>query len=320
MNKSNTDNTEPTLEQLKHCVQLLAHSLAQHRETCEHITLLNALPLVTKKMSLVNNNSRHNNGNKIYKEALMLSKSSLAPIEATIKEQRTQPRINVSSFVKIIVPATGEEWEGNLSNISWGGLRIRTKSLLGKPNYLLNIALPYPKESDIHVQAMIVRSWESEGMYSTAIRFTNISQKNEYKLNKLLELLLNEADDKKRKDTRFAQRIDVSYGDNEELKTTLEDISSGGMKITMPEPMELNKSIKVQLDGLDDAYNLSLRARVIRQQVITISDFEMYQMAIEFEHPTTELCSMVQGLIQGMMDKGKVVQDIVDKTAIPTFD
>jgi len=86
-------------------------------------------------------------------------------------------------------------------------------------------------------------------------------------------------------------------------KATLEDISKGGMMITMPDPVELNNSIKVQLDGPNDAYNLSLRARVVRQETIIMSDFEMYQVAVEFEHPTKELRSMVQGLIHGLMHK-----------------
>jgi len=311
MNNKNTINTEPTMAQLKHCVQLLSHSLAQHRKKCESIPLIDALPLVSK--TNVSDEPQYQPGSLIYREALELSKSSLAPIDVTIQEHRTQPRINTSTLVKIIVPATGVEWEGNLTNISWGGLRIRTKELIGEPNYTLNVSLPYPDETNIHIQAKIVRSWKDEDMYNTAIRFTNISQKNEQKLNNLLGLLLNEDDKVKCKGIPFAQCIDVSYWDGEELKATLEDISKGGMKIMLPEPVELNKSIKVQLDGPDDIYNLSLRARVIRRDKIKIAKTEMYHIALQFEHPTKELHSMIGGVIQNMMEKGIIEQNISEQ-------
>ncbi len=303
MNKYSIDNIEPTLEQLKQSVQLLAYSLAQHRENCETIPLINALPFAKKDNLSAHSKPLYKTSNTIYKETLALAERSLKPADSALKELRIQPRINVSNFIKIIVPATGWALEGELSDISWGGLCIHTNELLGNANDLLYIYLPYPEEEDLHIQAKIVRSWKNCDTYSTAIRFTKISHKNEYRLNILLELLLNETDERKRNDTSFAQRINVCYWDDEELKATLEDVSRGGMMITMPEPVELNKSVKVQLDGRGDAYILSLRARVVQDEIITISDFDMHQMAIEFEHPTTELHSIVQDLIQGMMNK-----------------
>ena len=210
------------------------------------------------------------------------------------------------------MPASGVKWQGNLTDISWGGLRIRTKERLGKADDIVNVSLPFPNDADIHIKATIVRIWESEGMYSTAIRFSILSQNNESKLNRLLELLLNETDDQRRKEVRFAHRIDISYWDIEELKATLEDISKGGMLITMPDPMELHESIKIQLNGTDDAYCLSLRARVIRQETIELDNYELYRIALQFEHPSGELRSMVHSLIQGMMNIGEPYRNKAD--------
>ncbi|MCU7836230.1 MAG: PilZ domain-containing protein [gamma proteobacterium symbiont of Taylorina sp.] len=308
MSKNSTDNTIHSLSQFKHCSQILAYSLAQHRENCEQIPLINALPLVMEEKSQSKDDHIFSAGNAIYKEALSLVESRIAPTtpSAILDELRTQPRINVSSLIIIKIPATGKEWRGSLANISWGGLRIRSKDQLGKAGDSLELSLPFPEQEDIHIQASIVRIWEEDELYCTAIRFSKLSQKSESKLNKLLELLLNEEDSQLRRDTRFAQRIDISYWDDEELKATLEDISRGGMMITMPDPVEMNKSIKIQLDGANDAYSLSLRARVIRTETITLSDFTMYQMALEFEHPTEELRSLVQGLMQGLMHNGHI--------------
>lgn len=307
MNINDTDSTTPSLHQLNRSLQLLAFSLAQHRNKGDQIPLINALPFATNNGQADINSKIYSEGKDIYKQALALIESSLAPLgrSASLDEHRTQPRINVSTFISISVPDSGLTWQGNLTDISWGGLHIRTKEILGQANDIVNVSLPYPNDANIHIQATIVRVWKSDAMYSTAIRFSMLSRNNESKLNKLLELLLNETDDQLRKDVRFAHRIDISYWDVDELKATLEDISRGGMMITMPDPIELHKSIKVQLNGTDDAYCLSLRARVVRQESIEIADYEMYRIALQFEHPTGELRSMVHGLIQGMINKSK---------------
>ncbi len=58
-----------------------------------------------------------------------------------LQEHRSQPRLNVSSLITIKSPSTDEEWQENLSNISWGGVRIRTKKPLGENGDLLKLLL-----------------------------------------------------------------------------------------------------------------------------------------------------------------------------------
>ncbi len=80
----------------------------------------------------------------------------------------------------------------------------------------------------------------------------------------------------------------------------------GGMMITMPEPVELDKSIQLQLEGTDEGYSLTLRARVVRLESVEVSGYKLYQVALKFEHPTEELRSMVNTFMNSMMSKGKL--------------
>ncbi|MBE9526364.1 MAG: PilZ domain-containing protein [Proteobacteria bacterium] len=307
MNKDQTNKHHPSTKQLIDCLHMLTLSLAQHRKKNTEVPLMDALSIVMGDGNKSENQPIIDQANDIYHETLTLVETYLHPVvDATnLQEHRSQPRLNVSSLITIKSPSTDKEWRGNLSNISWGGVRIRTKESLGDDGDLLNLLLPYSDGGDIEILSTIIRSWEFAGMYNTSVRFTVLHQKDESRLDDLLEILLDSKDEKNRQYPRFAHRIDVTFWDLEELKSTLEDISKGGMKIVMPDPVKLNESIQIQLDGTDEGYSLNLRARVIRQTTIDISDTIMYQMALKFEHPTDELHSMVQTLMQNIMKKSK---------------
>jgi len=312
MKKENRDNDSPSITQLENCARMLAFSVVQHREECKHVPLVNALPFVIDDGKKDNDEQIIIEGEKLYKEALAMVEAGVEADSAAVKksivltEKRTQPRINVSSSIEIKFPSSGQKYQGTLLDISWGGVRVQTKEPLGDMDETVEISLPNYDGKNINIVASIVRTWKSEEFYNTAIRFSEIYQKDELRLDKLLKLLLNEDDDNLRQDTRFAQRLDVSYWDPDELKATLKDISMGGMMITMPEPVELDKSIQLQLEGTDEGYSLTLRARVVRLESVEVSGYKLYQVALKFEHPTEELRSMVNTFMNSMMSKGKL--------------
>jgi c-di-GMP-binding flagellar brake protein YcgR len=304
---TDTDTDKFSITHFENCARLLAFSLAQHRENDKQVPLEYALPYALKDGIKAKDEQIAKEGEKLFKQALAMVESGLITVKmpTVMDEQRTQPRINVSSPVQIKVPSSGQKYKGNLLNISWGGVRIQTKELLGDMDEIVEISLPNYDGKNINILASIVRTWGTEGMYNTALRFSTIHQKDEFRLDNLLKLLLNVEDNKHRRDFRFAQRIDVSYWDPEELKATLKDISKGGMMITLPEPVELDKSIQLQLEGTDEGYSLILRARVVRVENVQISGYDLYQMALQFEHPTEELRSMINALMESMLSQGK---------------
>ena len=308
MNKKNRDIDSPSITQLENCARMLAFSVVQHREKCKHVPLVDALPFVINDGKKDKDEQIIIEGDKLYKEALAMVEADLAAVKSPIvlTEKRTQPRINVSSSIEIKIPSSEQECQVTLLDISWGGARVQTKELLGDVDEAVEISLPNYDGRNINIVASIVRTWKFEEFYNTAIRFSEIHQKDELRLDNLLKLLLIEGDDSLRQDTRFAQRIDVSYWDPDELEATLKDISMGGMVITMPEPVELDKSIQLQLEGTDESYSLILRARVVRLETVEVSGYELYQVALKFEHPTEELRSMVNTFMNSMMSKGKL--------------
>ena len=307
MSNKSSDNDNLSITQLEKCARMLAISVVQHRENNKSVPLTDALPFVVKDGGKDKDEEAFIEGDKLFQAALEMIEAGLVPANEpeVLEERRSQPRINVSSSIKIKVPSSGYEYKGNLVDISWGGVRVLTKELLGSMNDTVEISLPSYDGKDINIVASIVRTWKSEDLYNTAIRFSKLHHKDESRLYNLLKLLLDTEDDDHRRDPRFAQRIDVSYWDPDELKATLKDISKGGMTITMPEPVELDKSIQLQLEGTD-GYSVILRARVVRLETVKVSGYELYQVALKFEHPTEELRSMINTLMHSMMTKGQL--------------
>lgn len=311
------NNSDHYITQLKDCARLLAFSLAQHRKEHKQVSLLNALPMIEKDNEIFYSKKNIIEGVSIFNEAMnLVENNSISTTPDTeLNNLRNQPRINVSSLIDIKSLSNGEEWHGHLSNISWGGLKIRTEEPLGNPGDELKLSLPYFKDINIKILAVIVRSWETGKIHHTAIRFSSLTQKDESKLVELLEFLLNEEEDTLRRDTRLAHRIDISIWDNDELKSTLEDISKGGMMITMPDAVEPDESILIQISGMDDAYSLNLRAHVQRCEVVELSGIEMHKIALNFEHPTEELRSIVGAIILSIMKK-EIKSEICEPEAI----
>lgn len=308
MNNTHGIDSHLSIKQLTDCIHMLTLSLAQHREIHTEVPLVDALSIVMGDGNKAKNIHLIQESNDIYKEALALVETYLVPVKkpTELQEHRSQPRLNVSSLITVQSLSNDKEWQASLSNISWGGVRLRTKEPLGDDGFTLKLLLPCCDGGDIDIQATIIRSWEFGGMYNTSARFSLLHAHDEARLDNLLQVLLNTGNEIHRHATRLAHRIDVTFWDIEELKSTLEDISRGGMMLTTPEPVQINKSIQVQLEGTDDCYSLNLRARVIRQDIIEISGISMYHVALKFEYPTEELHSMVDTMIHNIINKRKM--------------
>ncbi|MEQ9688813.1 MAG: PilZ domain-containing protein, partial [Bauldia litoralis] len=116
-----------------------------------------------------------------------------------------------------------------------------------------------------------------------------------------------------RTEARLVQRLDVEYGDAGELRATLEDISSGGLQLTVPDALEQGQSLLIALSNADGDCLLELRARVVHQQPVGEGDFAMYRVGLKFEHPSEALREQTQALIHALAMAG--ARDMVALTA-----
>ena len=245
------DGSNP--EELTACIHMLALSVAQHRAKCGFVTLRNTMEQLAGNEDDSALTGLFVQGSEVAEEALELTRvlaadqaeaAALESDEVLQKsaDNRWQLRISVSAPIKILWPGDEKPINAKLENISWGGAAFHIGKMKTEHGDTVQVILPSTKGGSISIEAKILRSWElDDGQgYGVASRFISLSTKDEPELENILELLAASADiEGNRQHARLAQRLDIQFDGAHELQATMDDISAGGMGITVPDPMQI---------------------------------------------------------------------------------
>lgn len=302
-----------TPEEILSCIQLLAISVVQHRAKCGFVTLRNSTEQLRSTADESDDAGLFVQSNQVLEEALeivrtLAGQSSPKPETpadpaTALPENRTQFRIKIAVPVKVLWPQDNRPVNARLEDISWGGASIYVEEAKTESGDTLQIILPRHQGGSISVEAKILRTWpHPDGTgYRIATRFSRLSTRDEAKLEEILEHLAKSADhDGQRNHARLTQRLDIQFDGEQELLSTLDDISTGGLGITVPDPVQIGQSLQIVIGTLDESCFLKLRARVVRQEKLRLRAVDVYRVGLKFEHPTEELKRRTSELIAKM--------------------
>jgi len=304
---------EATPQELLACIQLLAISVVQHRAKCGFVTLRNSTDQLRSIAQDNDDTGLFVESKQVLEEALEIVRTlaarptpgQAAPTEPTGAqvENRTQFRIKVAVPIKVLWPQETRPVNARLEDISWGGASLYVDEIRSESGDTLQIILPRQQGGSISVEAKILRTWpHPDGTgHRLATRFSRLSTRDEAKLEEILEHLARSADqDGQRNHARLTQRLDIQFDGEQELLSTLDDISTGGLGITVPDPVQIGQSLQIVIGTLDDSCFLKLRARVVRQEKLRLRAVDVYRVGLKFEHPTEELKRRTGELIARM--------------------
>lgn len=302
-----------TPDELFACIQLLAISVVQHRAKCGFVTLSNSTEQLRSATENAEETGLFVQSRQILEEALemvrcMASNSTArmvsdAQSRHTSVDNRTQFRIKISTPIRVLWAGDAKPVSARLVDISWGGASIHVDETKIDSVDTLQIILPRQQGGSISIDAKILRTWPSAdgNGYGIATRFSRLSTRDEAKLEEILEHLAQSADKGgQRSHARLTQRLDIQFDGEQELLTTLEDISSGGLGITVPDPVQIGQSLQIVISTLDESCKLKLRARVVRQDTMKLPTMVLYRVGLKFEHPSEELKKRTNELISKM--------------------
>jgi c-di-GMP-binding flagellar brake protein YcgR len=304
---------EATPEELLSCIQLLAISVVQHRAKCGFVTLKNSTEPLRSVPAEDEDTGLYVQSKQVLEEALeivrtMAGQSSPKPaapapsIDAAT-DLRTQLRIKIATPIKVLWPQDTRPVNARLEDISWGGAALHVDETRSDFGDTLQVILPRQQGGSISIEAKILRVWpHPDGAgHRIAIRFSKLSTRDEAKLEEILEHLARSADeDGQRGHARLTQRLEIQFDGEQELLSTLDDISGGGLGITVPDPVQIGQSLQIVIGTLDNSCHLKLRARVVRQEKIRMRAVDVYRVGLKFEHPTEELKRRTGELIARM--------------------
>jgi c-di-GMP-binding flagellar brake protein YcgR len=304
---------EATPEELLSCIQLLAISVVQHRAKCGFVTLHNSTEQLRSTAGQTEETGLYVQSKQVLEEALEMVRTMAAqsapnpvapptPID-TPADHRTQFRIKVAIPVKVLWPRETRPVNARLEDISWGGAALYVEQDRSDSGDTLQVILPRQQGGSISIEAKILRvlAHPDGAGHRIAIRFSKLSTRDEAKLEEILEDLSRSADtDGQRSHARLTQRLDIQFDGEQELLSTLDDISSGGLGITVRDPVQIGQSLQIVIGTLDNSCHLKLRARVVRQEKLRLRAVDVYRVGLKFEHPTEELQRRTGELIARM--------------------
>ena len=300
-----------TPDELSLCIQLLSLNVVQHREKRGFVAFSKSMSELRSGANGTEKTGLLEQGAELLEEALemariLLAESAAAPIteEATDEapsEKRNQLRISVAAPVKVLWDGDSDPVNAKLEDISWGGAAFHVDQAKVEDGDKLQIILPDTKGSSISIDAKILRTWDlPDGRgQAVATRFVSLSTEDEKELENILELLAHSKDSGgHRQHARLIQRLDIEFDGEQEFRTTLNDISAGGLGVTVPESLQIGQSLQAVISTLDGSHSLKLRARVVRQNTQKFGNVDVYQVGLKFEHPSDELNELTNSLLQ----------------------
>lgn len=301
---------EATPEEILSCIQLLAISVVQHRAKCGFVTLRNSTEQLRATADEAEATGLFLQSKQVLEEAFEMvrilaaeSAKTLATHnvpDTTSADSRTQFRIKIALPIKVLWPQDTKPVDAKLVDISWGGASFHVDEVKLGSGDTLHVILPRRQGGSISIQAKILRTWENPDgkSHSIATRFSRLSTRDEAKLEEILEHLAMSADEGgQRNHARLTQRLDIHFDGEQEFLSSLDDISAGGLGITVPDPVQLGQSLQLVLSTLDESCCLKLRARVVRQETIKMRTMVVYRVGLKFEHPSDELKKRTDELI-----------------------
>jgi c-di-GMP-binding flagellar brake protein YcgR len=216
------------------------------------------------------------------------------------EENRVHARIHVSTNIEVATPDGNVE--AQLRDLSKGGARFVTKNAVGRVGETIELFLPSLMGEDIAVMAEIIRSQEGPDGHTVAVRFDAVDPQMRQPLQELIEVLLTATGGGQRSAPRVSRRMDIRYGQLGELRAILEDISRGGLAMTVGEPLVLYEELDVTVPDTAGDQLLILRARVVHQRAVDHDGATVYRVGLEFANLRTETRRCLSELLKSVLE------------------
>lgn len=295
-------------DELVTCARLLAVSVAHHRAKFGVIPIANSSTEVGRVPATAAGASLKRAAANTMSEVLEVLHDVTAQAAAKSaghdantltdgSDKRRQLRLSIRAPVQICDLDGRQRYTATLCNISWGGAVVCCDERIAEAGQRLLLLVPAAGQP-IKIEAIALRHSSRDGQHEYGLRFDSLDVDDEERLLEVLTILMNTNDtDLRRTEVRLVQRLEVEYGDAGEFRATLEDISSNGMMLTVPNPHEIGDSIQISLSSSDTPFGLNLRARVVHQSLLEEHGMDMYRVGLQFEHPSPQLRERISAVL-----------------------
>jgi c-di-GMP-binding flagellar brake protein YcgR len=96
--------------------------------------------------------------------------------------------------------------------------------------------------------------------------------------------------------------MDIRYGQLGELRAILDDISQGGLAMTVADPLVLYEDLEVTVPDTGGDQLLILKARVVHQRAVEVDGEMVYRVGLEFGTMRTETRRCLNDLLKTVLE------------------
>jgi hypothetical protein len=166
-----------------------------------------------------------------------------------------------------------------------------------------------PDNEPIKARAIVQRRLETNSSahraaIQYALQFTEFSLGSDQQFRKLLQRMLGTLEQQGcLQDLTIASQLELEYTDPDDLVRLLANIPQGKAEVVLPTPIRLYDRIIFVIYAPGGSNALDLRAKVVKQELVSVSGVALYRVNLEFEHPNNELSERVQRIL-GELNNG----------------
>lgn len=217
------------------------------------------------------------------------------------KTNRYHCRLPLSLPIRLERADTGDSIVVQNRDISWGGVRFAAPKQTCAELGSVTLEFPWANGKQFSATAEIVRTEPYDDRQDlVAARFSNLSAKDQKRLEKLLQMLqsANEDDDQGQP---LAPVLEILVGDAAEMHAKLAELSEGHLSVTVVEAYHVNQSIQLIINDNSDRPPIKLRARVTKVAPVSLdteSTWSIFDLELRFEHPLDELTVTAQSRLR----------------------
>lgn len=170
-----------------------------------------------------------------------------------------------------------------LQSISKGGAAVTSPSLKATLQDALTLIINYASGQTLKLKSKIIWIRAEDNPPAVGLRFEDLSTEDEHQLQHLIKQFLNEGSKGGRRHPRIARRVPARYGETDELKAMLENISLGGLALIVDTPVKPKDQVEIEIQNPDGPPPLVVNGIVVYCHPAGQTGRDVYRVGIEFK-------------------------------------
>jgi hypothetical protein len=216
------------------------------------------------------------------------------------QDSRRHARLNVWAEVHAAGPAGRSD--GQLRNLSRRGASFIVPLRIVEAGELVELYFPRLDGPGFPIVGRVERLAVTSSGYEVAIHFDTDDAWMEHLVLGVIELLLRLPDEGERRHPRVIWRAAVAFRALGELRAVMEDISAGGLFLTVSRPFVCGEPIEVAVPDTAGHPLLLLRGQVVRASEAAIEGQLVHCVGVEFAPLSPEARRCVHELLRAVLD------------------